>query len=104
MTKLKRFAHAILGLGLLSLSVSCLNEQRPVEEDTTPDDSSSADADESSCTEQVSDHGQKGSVAGVARGLYSDTKMVPGTSLPATAFVDQSAGALKFSNWDGSKF
>lgn len=60
--------------------------------------------DYTKCQSQVVDAGQKGSVAGVARGLYSDTKMIPGTSSPATAFADQSALVLKLSYWNGSKF
>ena len=43
-------------------------------------------------------------MATVARGLYSDTKMIPGTSSPSTAFIDQSAVGIKYSYWNGSQF
>lgn len=56
------------------------------------------------CTTSLIDTGQKGSVLAVARGLYSDTKMIPGTSNPSTAFVDQSALVIKFSYFNGSEF
>jgi hypothetical protein len=103
-----RLAHAFIILGLLNFTAACLKAEERVVEDAVTDADGTSDndteGDTESCSSQVTDPGQKGSVAGVARGLYSDTKMVPGTSLPATAFVDQSAGALKFSNWNGSKF
>jgi len=56
------------------------------------------------CTTQVVDAGQKGSVAGVARGVYSDTKMIPSTSNPATAFTDPSAVSIKISFYNGTRF
>lgn len=60
--------------------------------------------DYTNCKSQIVDTGQKGSVAAVARGLYSDTKMIPGTSSPASAFTDQSALVIKLSYWNGSRF
>ena len=56
------------------------------------------------CTTSLIDTGQKGNVAAVVRGLYSDTKMIPGTTNPSTAFVDQFALVIKFSYYNGSEF
>lgn len=57
---------------------------------------------------RVVDRGLKGNVTGVGRGLWSDTKIIPGTQLPATAYYDGSAtggtASIKISYWDGSKF
>ncbi|MBS1984673.1 MAG: hypothetical protein JST16_10925 [Bdellovibrionales bacterium] len=48
-----------------------------------------------SCSSSVIDAGQKGSVATVIRGAYSDVKMIPGTTIPAVAFADASAVVIK---------
>ena len=57
---------------------------------------------------RVIDKGLKGNVAGVGRGLWSDTKIIPGTQRPATAYYDGSAtggtASIKISYWDGTKF
>ncbi len=57
---------------------------------------------------RVIDSGLKGNVAGVGRGLWSDTKIIPGTQSPATAYYDGSAtggtASIKMSYWDGIKF
>ncbi len=63
-----------------------------------------ATEDYSNCTTQVVDTGQKGSVAAVARGNYSDTKNDSLTSYPATVFADQSALSIKLTYWNGSRF
>ena len=57
---------------------------------------------------RVIDRGLKGTTAGTGRGLWSDTKVIPGTQLPATAYYDGAAtggtASIKVSYWDGSKF
>jgi hypothetical protein len=61
----------------------------------------------------VVDRGTKGSVAAVARGIWSDTKYIPASNVSGvitlSAFVgvahyDVGALALKYSFWDGSNF
>jgi hypothetical protein len=56
----------------------------------------------------VIDQGYKTNVTAVGRGLHSDTKVIPGTRQPATAYYDGSAtggaAALKIAWWDGSQF
>ena len=56
----------------------------------------------------VIDRGLKGSVAGVGRGLWSDTRIIPSTQNPAVAYYDGSStggtASIKVSWWDGSKF
>ena len=56
------------------------------------------------CRTSVIDQGQKGSVLAVARGTYSDTKIVPNSTSPATAYVDGAAQVIKLSYWTGSSF
>ena len=56
-----------------------------------------------SCSTSLIDTGQKGVVAGTIRGSFSDTKMIPGTSNFATAFVDQSNLVIKLVYSNGSK-
>jgi hypothetical protein len=65
----------------------------------------------SSCsapTTTVIDRGYKGNTTAVGRGLYSDTKVIPGTRQPAIAYYDGSAtggaAAIKISWWNGSAF
>ncbi len=48
------------------------------------------------CKTKVIDRGIKGSVAAVARGNFSDTANIPNASLPAFAYNDAGAVALKF--------
>ena len=59
-------------------------------------------------TTVVVDRGQKGTVTSVGRGLHSDTKMIPGTRQPVTAYYDGSAtggtAQVKLSWWSGSTF
>ena len=57
-----------------------------------------------SCHTAILDQGQKGSVATVVRGAYSDTKVMPGTMWSATAFADASALSIKLAYWNGSSF
>lgn len=56
----------------------------------------------------IIDQGYKTNVAAVGRGLHSDTKVIPGTRQPATAYYDGSAtggaAALKLAWWDGTNF
>ncbi len=42
--------------------------------------------------------------AATIRGSYSDTRIIPDTGNPATAFVDQSALVIKLTHWTGSEF
>ena len=56
------------------------------------------------CSTTLIDAGQKGSVATTIRGSYTDTKMVPGTSSPVTAYIDASAVSIKIAYWNGSNF
>jgi hypothetical protein len=72
--------------------------------DSTTDPSSNGGSSTNSCTTTVADYGQKGSIAGTIRGSYSDLKTIPGTTYPATAFVDAGDVVLKLSWWDGSQF
>jgi hypothetical protein len=65
----------------------------------------------SSCSAPITkviDRGEKSNSTNIGRGLWSDTKMIPGTRRPATAFYDGSAtgGAqnLKLSWWNGTSF
>lgn len=55
------------------------------------------------CTTQVIDTGQKGSASTTTRGLYSDTKIIPGSSDSAVAYVDQSNAVLKILYTNHSK-
>lgn len=56
----------------------------------------------------VVDAGNKSNSTNTGRGLWSDTKVIPGTRLPATAFYDGSAtggaASVKLTWWNGSKF
>ena len=57
---------------------------------------------------RVIDVGTKSNVTAVGRGLWSDTKIIPGTQNPATAYYDGSAtggtASVKLSYWDGNQF
>ncbi len=57
-----------------------------------------------SCSTRVLDYGQKGTVAAVARGSYSDMKIISGTSSPSMAYVDAGSITLKFNYWTGTSF
>lgn len=56
----------------------------------------------------IIDRGDKGTVAATGRGLFSDTKVIPGTRRPAVAYYDGSTtggkASVKVSWWDGSAF
>ncbi len=65
----------------------------------------------SSCAAPVTkviDRGEKSNSTNLGRGLWSDTKMIPGTRRPATAYYDGSATGgsqnLKLSWWNGQSF
>ncbi len=57
---------------------------------------------------RVIDYGSKGNTTGVQRGIWSDTKVIPSSQYPATAYYDGSAtggtASIKVSYWDGYKF
>jgi hypothetical protein len=50
---------------------------------------------------RIIDIGTKGTVAATARGLYSSVAMIPSTSFPAIAYVDQGSNVLKFAYFNG---
>ncbi len=56
----------------------------------------------------IIDKGQKTNAAGVGRGLWSDTAIIPTTQYPATAYYDGSAtggdASIKISWWNGTNF
>jgi hypothetical protein len=65
----------------------------------------------SSCstkTVKIVDYGEKGIAPGVGRGLFSDTKIIPTTQNPATAFVDSTTTggklAVMITWYDGENF
>ena len=64
--------------------------------------SNSSSGNPTQCTTSVIDSGQKGAVAAVARGSYSDTKMIPTTSSPATAYIDQTGNNIKITYPNGA--
>ncbi|MEO5668312.1 MAG: hypothetical protein ABIR96_09655 [Bdellovibrionota bacterium] len=94
----------IMVWGYLCALAACIQLRTPLTETTTPMPSPTPSVDVSVCSTQIVDAGQKGSVAAVARGLYSDTKIDPVSSNSATAFVDQSALSLKLVYWNGTRF
>jgi hypothetical protein len=59
-------------------------------------------------TTSVVDKGSKGTTTAVGRGLWSDTKVIPGTRQPAVAYYDGSAtggtASIKLAWWNGSSF
>lgn len=57
-----------------------------------------------SCSTTLLDGGQKGIVTAVQRGVYSDAKVVPGTSQPAFAYTDPGSLVLKFTYWNGANY
>ena len=89
------FAVAVL----FTLS-GCFSQQATQSSTTTSPVTTVSDL---SCNSEVIDTGSKGVVAGTIRGSFSDTKMIPGTSNPATAFVDQSNLVIKLVYFNGSQ-
>lgn len=107
---MKNLNQWIISIVLVGLVVSCAKKPKEDESsdgaavlpsDPLPEASQTTSLD---CKSSVIDTGQKGSVAAVARGAYSDTKITPGTSSPVTAFVDASALSIKLAYWNGSNF
>ncbi len=97
---IKAIRVAILAVCLLVAVLSCSKG--------TSNSTVSTDAAQwvaaASCSTRVLDYGQKGTVAAVARGSYSDMQMIPGTSSPSMAYVDAGSITLKFNYWTGTSF
>ncbi|MBX2996461.1 MAG: hypothetical protein KF681_16690 [Bdellovibrionaceae bacterium] len=95
----------LLFLMALAVLVGC-DSSDPSSKSNGPSNVTAASC--SSPKTRVIDTGFKGTVTGVGRGLWSDTKVMPGTQIPATAYYDGSAtggnASLKASYWDGAKF
>ena len=58
----------------------------------------------STCTNNVLDYGQKQSLATAVKGAFSATKIIPGTTNPATAYFDASTNTIKYAYWNGSRY
>lgn len=101
------YIHILVYCAVLVFATGCPFKKK-AEEEAGPARSggggSSAGSNSPTCSTQLVDTGQKGTVAGTIRGSYSDAKVAPTNAYPATAFVDQTNFVLKFSYWNGSAF
>lgn len=84
--------------------VACKKKEELTSDPPASGGGTSSGASGPTCSTQLVDTGQKGTVAGTIRGSYSDAKVAPTNAYPATAFVDQTNFTLKFSYWNGSAF
>lgn len=98
--------HAVLAALLLTFAYSgCAKKDSSITFAglTTPA-TTTATTTSTSCSNTLLDGGQKGVVTAVQRGVYSDTKVIPGTSYPAIAYTDPGSLVLKFTYWNGTNY
>ncbi|MEK6773019.1 MAG: hypothetical protein AABY64_03685 [Bdellovibrionota bacterium] len=103
MTGVKFIRTSVLIFYFLAVVISCT---KGVSSSTAESTSQTGPAwtPASTCSTRVLDYGQKGTVAAVARGSYSDVQMIPGTSSPSIAYIDAGSATLKFNYWTGTSF
>lgn len=75
---------------------------------TTPADSNTAAETADMCAAPVTSvvwPGERSTATTVAlRGTWSDVKVIPGTTKPATAYTDLGCACLRYTFWDGTKW